>query len=204
MLYILITGENSMKKSVSLIALALVSIISLIYPVFTAFASQPTVIIDPPQGDLESSFNFVITATSWSTVKEVKVEDPEGKYWVLKGLTSAGWRNVKITLRDAGDQVKLTWSDASISVLNDPDGDVRVTSSMGWPMTDFKWVNGDGVSPHTQLMGAYGLSFSGRGCHYFFVNSFFVVPEGPLGTIGAVLAMFSVFALRNRKNYSRG
>jgi len=179
-----------MKKGVSLIALALVSIISLIYPVFTAFASQPTVIIDPPQGDLESSFNFDITATSWSTLSAIRVKDPEGDTWLLEG----GARTVTIVL-DEGDSIRITWPEADISVLN---GDVSIP-------TDLRWKNiGGDDSPHTSVMGTYSISFFGFGCFYFFCGSFFVVPEGPLGTIGAVLAMFSVYALRNRKNYTRG
>jgi len=192
-----------MKKGVYIFALALVSLLNYNCTVFIAFASEPDVVITPPRGGPGEGFDFIITATSWSTVSGIKVEDPEGKYWVLKGLTFEGWRTVRITLRDAGDQVKLTWSDASISVMNDPDGDVRMTSAMGWPMTDFKWVNGDDISPHTQLMGAYSLSFTGRGCHYFFVDSFFVVPESPLGTVSILFTCIYSLAMYTRAGRTR-
>ena len=165
---------------------------------FIAFASEPSVVINPLQGLHGESFNFDITATSGSTVSDIEVEDPEGHTWVLKGLTSFSWRTVQILLKDVGDSVRLNWPEATITVLNDLDDDVAITSKFGLPFTDLAWMNGEAISPHTETMGTYGVSFSGIGCHYFYVESFFVVPESLFGTLSIILICITSLVLYKR------
>lgn len=196
-----------MRKGISVMVLLVVSLIALNVPIFTAFASEPNVVITPDTGLTGESFNFDITATSYSTLSGIEVEDPEGNSWTLKGLTRYGWRTVKIWLPDAGDKIRLKWPEASFSVLNDPDHDVKKRSTYGLSITDLAWMNGKEKVPHTQLMGTYSLSFSGYGCVYFYVASFFVVPEGMLGTLSFLLICFASFVIiyartRNLKSAS--
>jgi len=186
--YILCIGEIRMRKSIILISLVLVSLLALNNTILMSFASEPNAVIDPTNALPGEDFSFEITATSWSTVTGIEAEDPDGNTWVLKGLTSYGWRTVKIWLKDDGDSIQLTWPEASFTVLNDPDNDVIIRSKWGSSITDLAWVNDDDKLPHTQVMGTYGISFSGIGCIYFHVDSFFVVPEFMLGTAGAMIA----------------
>ena len=187
-----------MKKNILIFTLLLISLLALNVTMFIANASEPTVIINPLQGLPGESFNFDITATSWSTVSDIEVEDPEGHAWVLKGLTSFGWMTVQILLKDVGDGIRLNWPEASITVLDDPDDDIAITSKFGLPVTGLAWMNGEAISPHTETMGTYAVSFSGIGCHYFYVESFFVVPEGLLGTASFLLTCIAGLAVYKR------
>ena len=188
-----------MRKSIIIISLVLVSLLALNNTVLMSFASEPNVVIDPIQGLPGESFSFDVTATSWSTVSDIVVEDPSGDIWILKGLTTYGWRIVEIWLQDAGDFIQITWPMASITVLNDPDNDVKIRSEWGSPISDLAWVNVDDETPHTLIKGTYSISFSGIGCKYFYVDSFFVIPEGPLGTLSFLLMFIASLAMYTRK-----
>lgn len=185
-----------MKKRLLLLALIFINLLVLNSAVLPAHASEPTIIVAPDKSMPGGSFNFDITATSFSTVENIQVKDPEGNVWVLKAQTIHGWWvQVTILLRDNGDSIRLTWPDASFSVLNDPNHNINLS-----PNNNIKWINKDGKEPHTQSMGTYSLTLSGIGCHYFFVGSFLVVPESPFGTLSIVCACLVGLVIIHKKH----
>jgi len=187
-------GENGMRKGAIIAALTLVSLLAFNGTAFMAFADAPTIVIYPVQGLIGESFNFDITATSWSTVSEIKVRDPNGDTWVLKGWINNNWVPVTITLEDVGDSVRLTWPGPGVlfSVLNDPDNDVSISS------TNLAWMNSAAKTPHTSVIGTYGVLFAGSGCQYFDVKSFYVAPEGLFGTLSFLLICVASLVMYKR------
>ena len=184
-------GENNMRKSITLTALALVSLLAFNGTAFMAFASKPTVVINPLQGNLGESFNFDVTATSWCTVSEIKVEDPNGDVWVLERNGYFGWTEVSFWLY-AGDSIRITWPEVDISELG---GDVSVPTDLRW---EYVGVKDPPLDPHTLVHGTYKLSFEGMGCWYWYCDSFFVVPEGPLGTVSFLLICIASLVMYKR------
>ena len=181
-------GEDGMRKSITLIALALVSLLAFNGTALMTFASKPTVVINPLQGNVGESFNFDVTATSWCTVSEIEVEDPNGDTWVLESKRYYGWTEVSLEL-DAGDSIRITWPEADISELG---GHVSIP-------TELRWKNQGGTdSSHTNEIGTYSVSFSGIGCFYFYCDSFLVVPEGPLGTVSFLLICVASLVMYKR------
>ena len=105
-----------MRKGITILALALVSLLALTFTTFMAFTSDPSAVINPLHGLTRESFNFDITAAS-----------TRARDWILKGLTTYGWRTVKIWMEGAGDSIRLIWPEASFSVLN------RARVLLNWP-----------------------------------------------------------------------
>jgi len=190
-----------MRKGIILSALALVSLLALNGTVFMALADPPTVFINPLQGLIGESFNFDFTATGESTVSEVKVVDPDSNTWVLKGLTSDGWKIVKIWLYDVGDSVRLIWPEISWSIfseLADVGADNIEIKANGLPITDLAWWNSAAKPAHTSVVGTYEVWSSGSGCSWFSANSLYVLPEGPLGTLSFLLICVASLAIYKR------
>ena len=187
-----------MRKSIFLLSLAVFSVLVLGVPLFSAFAVEPSIVVTPESGILGGSFSFDITANSEMRNEEIIVEDPEGTIWRLHGLTTFGeWELAYIFMPDTGDSVRVTWPEAIFTVLNDPHNDIQIRSPGRHPIqkTDLAWISEGGEVAHTTLHGTYIVSFSGEGCHYFTVESFYILPESMFGTISVILMGFISFAV---------
>lgn len=76
-----------MRKNITILTLALISLLALNIIAVMAFTFEPNGVINP----------FALAR---------------------EGLTTHGWRTVKIWLKDAGDSIRFIWPEASFSVLN--------------------------------------------------------------------------------------
>jgi len=197
-----------MKRGIILSALALVSLLALNGTVFMAFASKPTVVVDPVQGYLGMSYSIYITATPSEdtiTASSIQVTDPDGDTWELQGEVSPGvWVTAKIWLPDVGDEVQLIWPETSGSIVTKKESggnNIKIAATDESAITDLAWrdiVNDPPLSPHTSEVGTYVVWMGGSGCAWIYNCSFYSMPEGPLGTISFLLVCVASLAIYKR------